>query len=61
MYYLQVTVTLNMNYELVFRIIISVANLLYILRSEFPIYGVCLHLGTEECPFSFWGHCDLDL
>ena len=45
MYNLRVTVTLNMTSDLVFRIIMSVAYLLYYLRQESQIWCVNASLG----------------
>ena len=63
MYYLRVTVT--MTFDLVFRIIMSGAYLLYYLRKESQIW--CVNASgdggwrMEECPVPFSGHCDLVL
>ena len=46
--------------DLVLRIIVSRAYLLYSLSEEFQ-FGVWMHLGIEECHVPFLGHCDLDL
>ena len=46
--------------DLVLRIIVSGAYLLYSLSEEFQIY-VWIHLGIAECHVPFLGHCDLDL
>ena len=58
MYQLWVTVTLTS--ELVFRIIMSGAYLLYYLRYESKI-GVWVHIWMVECRVLFMGYCDLDL
>ena len=62
--------------DLVLRIIVSRAYLLYSLSEEFQkwcvdaswdsgvsctIFGVWIHLGITECRIPFSGHLDLDL
>ena len=44
--------------DLILRIIVSRAYLLYSLRNS--KFGVWMHLGIAECHVPFLGHCDLD-
>ena len=53
-YYLLVTVTMMLTSDLVSKMIVSRANLLYQLRLESQIWN-----GEDLVPFC--GHCDLDL
>ena len=53
-------VNVTLTSDLVLRIIVSRAYLLYSLSEEFQI-GVWMHLGIAECHVPFLGHCDLDL
>ena len=46
--------------DLVLRIIVSRAYLLYSMSEEFK-FDVRMHLGIAECHVPFLGHCDLDL
>ena len=56
-----VTVTLlTLTSDLVSRIIMSGAYLLYYLRRN-PKFGVWMHLGMTEFRVPFSGHCNLDL
>ena len=58
MYHLQVTGTLNS--DLVFRITMSGAYLLYI-EGRNPKFDVWMQLWMAECHIPFWGHFYLDL
>ena len=53
-------VTVSLTSDLVLRINVFAAYLLYSFRQEFQI-GVYMHLGMGKCHLPFSGHCDLDL
>ena len=55
-----VTVTLTLTSDLVFRIIMSGAYLLYY-RGRNLKFGVWMHLGMTKCRIPLLGHCDLEL
>ena len=55
-YHFRVTVT----FDLISRIIVSGAYLLYYFKLESQI-GVWMHLGIVECRIPWSGHCELDL
>ena len=47
--------------DLVSRIIMSGAYLLYIFEVGNPRLGVWMYLWMVICRVRFWGHCDLDI
>ena len=58
-YHFQVTVTLTLTSDLVFKIIVSGA---YLIVFEVGIPNlVWIHLGMAECLVPPLGHCDLDI